>query len=135
MPIPLRTRDGLWSVQLSAEIQYTIDRDDDYFRVRNTAYAYRLVDREQREVLTFHWHPTGISSVTHPHIHLSGRLPTLDLGPGSRSVALGDLHIPTGPITLTDIVRLLIVEFGVAPRRPAWAAILEEHPDPFASPG
>jgi hypothetical protein len=34
------------------------------------------------------------------------------------------MHLPTGPVSLADVVRLLIMEFDVAPRRPDWQAIL-----------
>ncbi len=96
-------------------------------------YRFDLLDREGRESLAYHWHPTGVSPVTLPHLFLSGRLAPLDVGRGQEPVALGAMHPTTGPITLTDIVRLLITEFNVEPRRPDWAAVPDAHPDPFAA--
>ncbi|MDQ3512381.1 MAG: hypothetical protein M3462_01765 [Chloroflexota bacterium] len=39
-------------------------------------------------------------------------------------MALGEMHLPTGQVTLTQVVRLLITGFGVEPRRPDWETIL-----------
>ena len=98
------------------------------FEVRTTAYGYRVIDSLQREVVAFHWHPSGASPVTLPHMHLSSRIGRLDLGAGFAPAALGEMHLPTGYITLADVVRLLITEFDIAPRRADWAAILRDEP-------
>ncbi len=94
------------------------------FEVRTIGYRYRVLDPLDREVLSYHWHPTGVSPITYPHLHLSRRLSPLDLGPHQEPAALGEMHLPTGFVTLADVVRLLITEFGVAPRRANWEAIL-----------
>jgi hypothetical protein len=41
------------------------------------------------------------------------------------------MHLPTGFITLADIVRLLIDEFGVEPLRADWRDVLDVQ---FTSP-
>lgn len=68
--------------------------------------------------------------MTYPHLHLSGRLPPLELGSRAGSVRLGGMHLPTGgeigQVTLGDVVRLLITEFGVAPRRAGWRRVVAE---------
>lgn len=97
------------------------------FAVRTIADRYRVVDADEREVLAYHWHPIGVSPVTFPHVHLSGRLVPLDLGRGARSARLGEMHLPTGgAVSLAEVVRLLIAEFGVVPRRSDWEGILAE---------
>ena len=63
-----------------------------------------------------------------PHLHLSGRLPPLDPGPATEPAALGEIRLPTGFVTLADVVWLLITEFGIAPRRADWEAILAAQP-------
>lgn len=103
------------------------------YEVQTTRYRYEVQDRLGREIVAYHWHPVSQSPVTYPHLHLSGRLPPLDVGPRDDPIALGKIHLPTGGlVTLTDVVRLLITEFGVAPRRPDWAAVLEAVGDPLA---
>lgn len=88
------------------------------------AYDYEISDRDGHEILTYHWHPEGVSPVTEPHLHLSGRLRPLDLGPRDAPVALGEMHLPTGVVTLAQVVQLLITEFGVEPRREDWGTVL-----------
>jgi len=92
--------------------------------VRSTAYFCDLVDRDQREILAYHWHP-ATDGPSFPQFHLTGRLPAIGVGPGVTPVALGDMHLPTGHVSFASVVRLLIEEFGIAPRRSDWQAILE----------
>ena len=86
--------------------------------VHVAGYHYELQHRDGRELVAYHWHPQGAGPVTWPHVHL---------GP-----AIGDLwrpatraHFPTGQVTIEDIVRLAIREFGVTPRRDDWEAVLQ----------
>jgi hypothetical protein len=105
------------------------------YTVRTIGYWYSLLDRQEREIIAFHWHPAGIRPIVILHLHLSGRLQPLDLGPGAEPAALGQMHIPTGPVAFADVVWLLIAEFGVEPRRADWDAVLASHRDPFAEDG
>jgi hypothetical protein len=95
--------------------------------VRLVSYEYRLLDLDQREIIAFHWHPTGLSNVTDPHLHLSSRLNPIEMGRNQEPLDLVDMHIPTGFVTLEDVVRLLISEFGIAPRRDDWGDLLREN--------
>ncbi|MGI8642910.1 MAG: hypothetical protein ACR2LS_02200 [Thermomicrobiales bacterium] len=94
------------------------------FQVREVSYRFRLVNRDGREILAYHWHPEGVSSVTGPHLHHSGRLQPLDIGARDAPVLLGEMHLPTGIVSLAQVVRLLITEFRVEPRRDDWEAVL-----------
>jgi hypothetical protein len=93
------------------------------WRVELIGYVYHVLDREGREILAYHWHPEAIGP-PFPHLHVTGRLPAIDLGPGFAPVALGDMHLPTARVTIAAIARLLIVEFGVEPQRPDWESVL-----------
>ncbi len=128
-PAPLRTDDGrrlgfavyeFYRVEGSAQSGY---------QVRRTAYRFHILDRLGGELLAFHWHPVGVSPVTRPHLHLPGRLPALEIEPGREAFALGGMHVPTGFLALADVVRLLIEEFRVVPRRPDWRSILDAEQD------
>lgn len=95
--------------------------------LQTVGYRYEVLDADEREIVAFHWHPVGVSPITYPHLHLSGRLAPIDLGPREEPVRLGEMHLPTGGmVTLADVVRLLISEFGVVPRRGDWERILAE---------
>jgi hypothetical protein len=95
--------------------------------VRLVSYEYRLLDPNQREIIAFHWHPTGLSNVSDPHLHLSSRLNPIEMGRNQEPLDLAGMHIPTGFVTLEDVVRLLITEFGVTPHRDDWDDLLREN--------
>lgn len=40
------------------------------YRVTTRAYDYSLRTSDHRGVIDYHWHPTGLSDETQPHIHL-----------------------------------------------------------------
>ncbi len=78
-------------------------------------YAYALRDRDDREVIAYHWHPTGAGSIAFPHLHVEGRRRSLD-----RKV-----HLPTGQVALVAVLRCAVSELGVEPLRSDWQTILE----------
>lgn len=112
---------------LIARLEYRVDPAGDGgqdFQVHTTNYRYHILDRDGREILAYHWHPDGVSSVTEPHLHLSGQLRPLDAGRRAVPIPLGEMHLPTGIVSLAQVVRLLITEFGVEPRRDDWETVL-----------
>ena len=94
------------------------------FEARLTGYWYEIGDALGRELIAFHWHPDSVSPVRFPHLHLTSQTPAIAIAEG-QSVSLSEMHIP-GSVSMSDIVRLLIVEFGVEPRRPDWKSTLRD---------
>ena len=123
--MPLDGAAGRRGISLFVSVFYRVHRDGNAsWRVDVGGYRYDVLDRDDREILAYHWHPAALGP-PFPHVHLTGRLPAIEVGPGLPPVALGDMHLPTGRITFAAVARLLIQEFGVAPRRPEWAAEIE----------
>ncbi len=90
-------------------------------------YLYHLLDRSGREHLSFHWHPSGARSrITFPHLHVSAALRNSTPGGELDVLPLDKIHIPTGHLTLANIVRLLVVELDVTPRVQGWQERLDE---------
>ncbi len=119
LPVPLAGAAGL---RLSVLLQYHIVQDSGShgpWIIRTSAYSYTVWDRDEQELLVYHWHPDGRSAVTVPHLHI-----------GSTALATGSTlvkkHLPTRRITLDDVVRLVITELDVVPRRQDWAMVLQE---------
>ena len=81
------------------------------------AYMYRVFSGD-RELLAYHW-DAAREGRPFPHLHLSVAAEV-----GNR--LLTRAHIPTGELSLADVVRLLIEELGVRPRRADWRAVLAE---------
>lgn len=107
---------------LSAAIWYDIvpGRKADLWAVDAVGYEYRLRAGGGTDILTYHWHPVGRSPVGYPHLHVGGRTSPVDLSKA---------HSPTGYVSLSAVVRLVIClvisDLGVAPLRPDWRDVLE----------
>jgi hypothetical protein len=55
--------------------------------------------------------------------HVQGDIP---VSIGGQTISLNDLHLPTGYVTLEEIIRFCLVDLGVKPLSPDWHAILEK---------
>lgn len=89
------------------------------WRIATTTYSYTFADESLQEVIAYHWHPGRRSAVSDPHLHLQSGAKV-----GRRDIA--NAHLPTGWVTLNDVIRLAITELGVTPRREDWRDVLDE---------
>lgn len=89
------------------------------WQARTAGYFYSLDAAGGREIVAYHWHPTGRSHVTAPHLHLGA-------GAGTLAPELSKAHPLTGRVTPVAVLRLLIERFAVAPRRADWDAVLNQ---------
>lgn len=114
-PLRLTRVDGE-PLQLSVQQQYQLIETDDPdrgpWKVSTRANRYRLNDQAGRELAGWHWHPRGRSREQYPHLHVFE-------GP------LAGLHLPTGRVSLERVLRLLLAELDVRPRRPDWKDVLD----------
>ncbi len=85
-----------------------VDGPQRSWEAETTTYFDSLDDADQREIVAFHWRPDRRSPITEPHLHL---------GPGARVgyERLHRAHIPTGQITIQDVLLLAINDLGVDP--------------------
>lgn len=60
--------------------------------------------------------------------HLQG---AVQLEVGREAVSLNDLHLPTGYVTIEEVLRFCIVDLGVDPQSARWHEILEESYERF----
>ncbi len=103
-------------------------------------YQYRLLDRDEREQLVYHWQPgPDYLGPDHPHLHVSASLNAQTSAIVRQAIDLDKLHLATGRVSLASVVRMLISKFRVAPRRHDWADTLDrttqafqEEAEPFA---
>jgi hypothetical protein len=128
-PHPLTFRDdasvrlgGAVRLSLAVEIHYRIfespeGRVDGPWSVAVVSYIYSLYVAEDAMLLSYHWHPQGRSPITTPHLHLGSAAVT--------QVFLADAHLPTGIVSLPDVVRLAIRDLHVRPLRPDWSQVLD----------
>jgi hypothetical protein len=92
------------------------------WQVVKIGHVYAFMTRSGDEVLAYHWHPYGEGAVEFPHIHIGPAMSRHDsvVRPGEAH----KIHVPTGEVSLADVIRLAITELGVEPRREDWEAIL-----------
>ena len=110
---------GASRLQLAFRQSFIIEESeqDSSWRVVVGSYSYEVHDADGSEVLLYHWHPRGNSPVVIPHLHL-------EQGTGVIREVVRDAHLPTGEVSLNAVLRVLIEEMGVNPRRPDWDSIL-----------
>lgn len=82
-------------------------------------YQYALCDAAEKEISAYHWHPSGRSRFTQPHLHL-GRAAQI------KQRDLASAHLPTGHVSLADVIELAIDGFGVVPRIETWREVIAE---------
>ena len=89
-------------------------------------YEYRLLDRDEKELLVYHWQPgPDYLRPDLPHLHVSASLTAQTSAVDRQSIDLDKIHLATGRVSLASVVRMLIAEFRVAPRRPDWTETLD----------
>lgn len=101
------------------------------FRLRTLAYAYRIADGPRFQDDWF-WRWEYVSrhqqDGLHPrnHCHLPLALPCL-----GQDLLLHKLHIPTGWVTIEEVIRFLIHELGVTPASEEWDRHLRDSEKKF----
>jgi hypothetical protein len=132
----LRHSDRSPFLKLRVDLEYAVifspgDAGRLQYRAAVTRYVYRVLDLDDQELFAFHWHPVGVSDVRTPHLHVSAAravsLARQSGSPGLDELNLGKLHFPTHRIGVGELVRFLITELGVRPRRPDWESVLERN--------
>jgi hypothetical protein len=90
------------------------------WKVVTDAYAYTVSETRDlsREIWAWHWHP----SLEHPNPHLHIGRGDPDLG------TLAKLHVPTGRVSLEEILLFLVEDCDVKPmRKKDWRTTLEHN--------
>jgi hypothetical protein len=131
--LPLRRVDRAPYLHLKVAMEYAVVGVTEpplrpRFRTSITMYMYSVLDLTGRELFAYHWHPTGVSAVRTPHFHASTTPPVLLPSAGNPStteLVLNRIHFPTHRLELDGLVRFLIIELGVGPRRADWVAVLD----------
>jgi hypothetical protein len=121
--IPLATKYGDLELHLAQQLD-VVPHEDSSYRLMTRRYWYRLSKPSKEEPL-FRWeYVTKDGANTDPprhHVHMHGALHDApDLDPKH-------LHIPTGWVTIEEVLRFVIVELGFKPPRgDEWPKILAE---------
>jgi hypothetical protein len=87
------------------------------YKVSSAAYFYEVRSADGVRVLAYHWHPEV--DLKWPHLHV-GEAASL-AGFAERK---GGYSLPTGRVSIEEVVRLLIEQFEVPPHKYIWEDIL-----------
>jgi len=120
-PAPSKLQSRLARIHFGLRLEFVLDethRVPPISAIRLSGYSFQIIDGFKTELLVYHWHPNGLSRVRTPHIHVGSSIGRNDV------IAISDLHLPPGIVSLAAIVRFLIVEIGVEPNRPDWDRML-----------
>ena len=118
-PVRLGGTSALW---LSIQQYYRIvgsETPRTPWTVAEVGYRYEVMDADAREILAYHWHPTGQSSFVSQHLHIGH-------GAMLGREEFQNAHLPTGYVSVADLVRLLVEDFGVTPRHGNWESVLSD---------
>lgn len=121
--VPIKTRFGHLYVSLAQAL--FAQAEGKQFRLRTLAYWYRLLAKpDPRTQALIRWeYDSGAPADGHCRHHV--QMPTvLPIGAG---LDLDKAHVPTGWVTLEEVLRFLIVDLGVKPPCGSkWPAILAD---------
>jgi hypothetical protein len=103
------------------------------YQLRTLRYAYRVTEGPafgSPWILRWEYESRDISAHAHPrhHFHLNTAMSCFE---GRHTLNLSDLHMPSGWITIEEVIRFLIHELGIKPKNGDWDRILQESEERF----
>ena len=116
-PIRISGTSGVWLILQQYYRIVQSEAPTALWTVAEEGYYYEILDSDHREILAYHWHPTGLSSYAAHHLHIGH-------GAIVGREELHHAHLPSGHVSVPDILRLLISDFRASPRRHDWRAVL-----------
>jgi hypothetical protein len=122
--VPIKTTFGELHFYLGQALE-AVEEDDGRFRLRTRQYWYRIQDGPdlKRKALLRWEYDTETADDAHCRNHAQIKR---DLPFGEGVLSLDDAHLPTGWVTMEEVIRFLIVELGHKPPcGKKWPAILK----------
>lgn len=111
---PVRLKDSPFAFNFSQ--YFRVVPFDPGYKVKTEAYTYEIMDDATRhELFSFHWEPNAPSSqIKIPHMHLGFATKGHSLPIDNKA------HVPSGRVSVEDVISFLISELGVPPLRLDW---------------
>lgn len=116
--VPLETRFGRLYFYLSQQLEAVLESDG-WYRLSTRKYWYRIQPvSSPNEQAHFRWeYESPGKHDGHPRHHIQLRS---DVQLDGHVLDLNKLHVPTGWVTIEEIIRFLIVDLGVKPAGDDW---------------
>ena len=123
IPVRLGGESRLWFLLYKYYRIVESDSPGASWMVAETGYHYAFIDADGRDVFEYHWHPVGQSPIITPHLHIG-------YGAMVGRAEISNAHFLTGYVSISGVLRMLIRDFDVTPRRPDWESVLDEDSTP-----
>ena len=123
---PLILNGGLQLAVLQRFIMLQPGRTRGGWEATIAAYSFELSTNDGHELVAYHWNSVTRVGVPYPHIHIGRSLahPALP-SPFRRQISqLSKAHLPTGFISLAQLLETLVIDLDVVPRRNDWSEVL-----------
>jgi hypothetical protein len=121
--IPIKTLHGTLHFFISQALDTVPDAGQE--RLQTLNYAYRLQNRpgaNEPAVLRWEYVRQAALPYCRHHLHSSGSIKL-----GATNLSLEEVHVPTGWVTIEEVIRFLIYELGVRPPcGETWPKVLAE---------
>jgi hypothetical protein len=122
--VPVKTQFGRLFFYLGQALE-AVEEQDGRFRLRTRQYWYRIQDSpDLKTKALLRWEydtETPRDAFCRHHAQVRQDLPL-----GTKTLSLDKTHLPTGWVTMEEVIRFLIVELGVKPPcGDEWPRILE----------
>lgn len=102
------------------------------YRVSTRLYIYSLWSAKDACLIGWHYHPElNENPVLYPHIKIFDKPTEEQRAQGFQPHKLHNLHIPSGRVSLEEVVTFLISEMNVLPARTDWQRVLKETGERF----
>lgn len=105
------------------ELIETGGKGDDRYRVTTKGYGYSIRTLQGERLVSWHWHPDGLSHETRPHMHLEEGLI------GKSDHTNSKKHLIDERVTFETVVRNIIEFFGARPLVTDWDRRLHDSED------
>lgn len=101
------------------------------YRPRTIRYAYRIAESQNFDgpcLIRWEYNARAVLESKHPrhHVQIAARLRC-----STTEFDLEELHLPTGWITVEEVIRFLIADLNVKPKSTNWDEILQESEELF----
>ena len=111
----------------------TTVKEKDHYRLRTLAYAYRIAEGssfDNQWLFRWEYKSREVEQDLHPrhHLHIPIKISCFD---SRRELDAGKLHVPSGWVTVEEVIRFLIHELGVRPRTRDWDTVLQKSEQKF----
>ena len=116
-PVKLRGIDVHLRIVHHYRVVKTSDPKRGPYKVSTVGYDYAFEDLSRKEILAYHWHPNQRSDTVTPHLHLEQAAKV-----GRKELA--QAHLPTGRISIEEMIHVAVRGFGAQHLKRDWQKIL-----------